>query len=153
MDKKIIGSVGCLIILLSIPAVMHTAVEATSMPTVINQDSQLVVLIFGSLRLVRLDSVGGAIANYGDTTAYDVCYTFTATGGFDDSIDVTHEDCMGDIPGVEHGTVHSIGLSYPRVVNGFGPTILTLTATSSNTDDVTEEAKGFQIGYFTLVFE
>jgi len=53
-------------------------------------------VIFGSLRLFGIDRVGGVITNYGDTTAYDVCYNFTVKGGFDASIDFMHKECVGE---------------------------------------------------------
>ena len=90
-------------------------------------------------------NVGGAIVNTGDAIAHNVSFNFTVTGGSNGLIDYTYADYWGDL--LPNG---SLGIA-TDAVQGFGLVTLTLSASSSNAGNVTETAKGFQLGYFTWV--
>jgi hypothetical protein len=136
MKKKIIGIFFC----------MMLAILVSSISVCADPGAKLEIKIYGGFPILfGMDNVGGAIGNTGDTTAYDVSFSFSVIGGFANSIDYTYEDFWGDlIPNQGIGVVTS-------QVHGLGPVTITLSATSSNADDVIETAKGFQIGSFTWV--
>ena len=141
MKKKIIGVITCIIIIL--PCVSINAVG--------NPGPDLSIEIYGGnymfiiVGLMGLDIVGGVIVNNGDSTAKNVSYNFTITGGFLNNIDYSYADYWGDINPNE-----AVGIT-TVFVNGFGPVTITLSATSSNADDVSKTVKGFQIGSITWI--
>lgn len=141
MKNKIIGIItGAMIILTCI-----------SINAVADPGPNLFIEIYGGnymfliLGLMGLDIVGGAIGNNGDTTAENVSFNFTITGGFLDNIDYNYADYWGDIRSDE-----ALGVT-TSFVSGFGPVVVTLSATSSNAEDVSETVNGFQIGSITWI--
>lgn len=141
MKKRIIGIITCIMIML--PCVSINAVG--------DPGPDLFIEIYGGnymfivLGLMGLDMVGGAIGNRGDSTAENVSYNFTVTGGFLNNIDYNFADYWGNIKVNE-----ALGVA-TYFVSGFGPVTITLSATSSNADDVSETVKGFQLGSITWV--
>ena len=136
MKKKKIGIFFCMILVILV----------SSMTVCADPGAKLEIKIYGGFPILfGMDNVGGAIGNTGDTTAHDVSFSFSVIGGFADSIHYTYEDFWGDlIPDQGIGVV-------TNQVHGLGPVTITLSATSSSADYVTETAKGFQIGSFTWV--
>jgi len=96
--------------------------------------------------MLALRQAGGIIWNDGFNTIQDVQYTFTITGGSDDSINIkiSGDAADGDI---EVNQVYSISTNEAK---GFGPVTLTMTVTSSNAGEVTATSQGFQIGPYTI---
>ena len=109
------------------------------------QESELRVGVFGA-SMLALRQAGGIIWNDGVDTIRDVQYTFTIRGGYDNSINITISGDAGD-GDMEVNQAYSIPT---KEAKGFGLVTLTMTATSSNADESTATAKGFQIGPYTI---
>ena len=135
MKKKIIGIFVCTL-LITIPV---CTLSASADP-----ESELRVGVFGASMLSGLRRVGGIIHTDGLDTIQDVQYTFTVTGGSDDSIDITISDDIGNI---EYNQAYMISTNEAQ---GYGPVTITITATSSNAGEATATAQGFQIGPYTI---
>ena len=136
MKRKIFGIIVCTLLI----------IPALSMSAVADPSAKLHIQIFGGLPLPPfIHYVGGAIANLGDTTAYNISYILTVTGGTSGNINITVE---GYYEKIKRG--YGLGVVTPNAY-GFGPVTITLTASASNADSVTVKAKGFQIGDFTWV--
>lgn len=149
--KKII-LIGILIIaicLILTPIVSSTnsGNEKQSTKTYDNQGAELKPYIYGTIRLFFAPAIYWGIANVGDVTAEDVSGTFTVIGGFDDSINFVDSYNYGDIE-----PEYVSGRLFSRNIDGFGPIVLSLTATASNAENLDVSVKGFQIGYRTFVF-
>jgi len=136
MKKKICIMFVCTL-LISI-SVCALSVSADSEP-------ELRVGVFGA-SMLALRQAGGIIWNDGFNTIQDVQYTFTITGGSDDSINIkiSGDAADGDI---EVNQVYSISTNEAK---GFGPVTLTMTVTSSNAGEATATDQGFQIGPYTI---
>jgi hypothetical protein len=136
MKIKLIRIMVCL--LLIFPVFSFTAIADPS--------TKLEISIKGSLLLPLYSNVvGGAISNTGDATAYNISYEMTIKGGFGDTINET-------IQGYEYEILPNYALGIAIMyIHGFGPVIITLTASASNAETVTGTAKGYQIGGFTWV--
>ena len=136
MKKKIVGILVCMLLVISV----------FSITAIADPDANLENKIFGGFPLLfGIKNVGGAIVNTGDAIAHNVSFNFTVTGGSNDSIDYTYAGYWGDLS--PNG---SLGIA-TDAVQGFGLVTLILSASSSNAGNVTETAKGFQLGYFTWV--
>lgn len=141
MQKKMQMEVACVVLVaaVALPAGMSTASDGC-------QDTELEGRVYGSLTLLGVNRVGLGISNEGKVAARDISYTFTVAGGFDDSIYFTRADELDDIqPG------YSVGVVWTRAVYGFGPLMVSMTAASSNAEDVSASAAGFQLGYFVVL--
>jgi hypothetical protein len=137
MDRKsLIGIVICILLLL----------PAFSTPAAAESDTKLSLEIFGGLPLPGfIHTVGGVIVNIGDTSAYNVSYTLTITGGFNGDINKSASDNWIELsPGL--GIAFGIMGTY-----GFGPVIITLTASALNAETATRTVRGFQMRGFTWV--
>ncbi len=135
MKKKIIGIFVCtLLITISVCTLSASA----------DPEYELRVGVFGASMMSGLRHVGGIIYNDGLDTIQDVQYTFTITGGSDDSIDITISDDVGNI---ENNQGYMISTNEAR---GYGPVTITMTATSSNAGEATATSQGFQIGPYTI---
>ena len=143
--KKILASfIVCILFVVSIPMAVPKPVEPNlSLMSGINQDAQLSVQIVGSLRILRWNMCGFTIINEGNVTAHNVSYTFTVSG----AADFSEEDTLGDIP-----AAWALGVVFPGCVNGFGGITITVTVQSSDAGELTETARGLQLGGMTLVF-
>lgn len=136
MKKTLIGIILFLLVVL----------PALSIPAVANAETTLSLQIFGGLPLPKfIHVVSGVIANVGGSPAYNVSYTFTITGGFTGDINMTASDNTSELaPG------SGIAFGFTGT-SGFGPVIITLTASASNADNVTRSVKGVQLRGFTWV--
>ena len=135
MKKKIIGMFVCTLMIIPVCTLSVSAY----------QESELRVGVFGA-SIMALRQAGGIIWNDGLDTIRDVQYTFTITGGFNDSINITISGDAGD-GDMEVNQAYSIST---KEAKGFGPVTLTMTATSSNADEATATSQGFQIGSYTI---
>jgi len=136
MKSKIIGIF--VVMLLITISVCTLSVSAGSV-------SELRVGVFGA-SMLALRQAGGIIWNDGFNTIQDVQYTFTITGGYNDSINITISGDAGD-GDMEVNQVYSISTNKAK---GFGPVTITMTATSSNAGEATATSQGFQIGSYTI---
>ena len=134
MKKKIIGIFVCTLMIIPVCTLSASA----------DPESELRVGIFGASMMSGLRRVGGIIYNDGLDTIQNVQYTFTITGGSDDSIDITISDDVGNI---ENNQGYMISTNEAR---GYGPVTITMTATSSNAGEATATSQGFQIGPYTI---
>ena len=135
MKKKIIGIFICMLLI---------TISVCTLSASADPESELRVGVFGASMMSGLKRVGGVMYNDGLDTIQDVQYTFTITGGSDDSIDITISDDVGNI---ENNQGYMISTNEAR---GYGPVTITMTATSSNADEATATSQGFQIGPYTI---
>ncbi len=134
MKKKIVGMFVCTLMIIPVCTLSVSA----------DPESELRVGVFGASMMSGLRHVGGIIYNDGLDIIQDVQYTFTITGGSDDSIDITISDDVGNIENNQGYMISTKG------VKGYGPVTITMTATSSNAGEATATAQGFQIGPYTI---
>ena len=134
MKKKIIGIFVCTLMIIPVCTLSASA----------DPESELRVGIFGASMMSGLRRVGGIIYNDGLDTIQNVQYTFTITGGSDDSIDITISDDVGNIENNQGYMISTKG------AQGYGPVTITMTATSSNAGEATATSQGFQIGPYTI---
>ena len=138
--KKLIGMFVCMLLL----------IPALSMSAAANSEAKLDIQIFGGFPLpVLIRNAGGVIMNIGDTTAHNISYTLSIIGGTSGDINITYEGYYEYLEPLSTGG-DALGVMTPNA-NGFGLVTITLTASATNADNVTETAKGFQLGYFTWV--
>jgi hypothetical protein len=136
MKKKALRIVVCLLLILPV----------FSFTTVADPSPDLNIKIIGSLPFPYLSNhVGGVILNSGDATAYNISYILTIKGGFGETISETNQDYEYEILPHNAFAVGIVG------THGFGPVIITLTASATNAENVTGTTKGFQIGGFTWI--
>ena len=135
MKKKIIGMFACTLMIIPVCTLSVSA----------DSESELRVGVFGA-SIMALRQAGGIIWNDGLDTIRDVQYTFTITGGYNDSINITISGDAGD-GDIEVNQAYSIPTNKAK---GYGPVTLTMTATSSNADEATATSQGFQIGSYTI---
>ena len=136
MKKKIVGIFACMLLI---------TISVCTLSVSAGSESELRVGVFGA-SMLALRQAGGIIWNDGFNTIQDVQYTFTITGGYDDSIDITISGDAGD-GDMEVNQVYSISTNEAR---GYGPVTITMTATSSNAGEATAISQGFQIGPYTI---
>ena len=136
MKEKCIGIFVCMLLI---------AMTVCTLSVTADQEHELTVGLYGGSIMTGLRSAGGVIFNDNeDYVVYDIHYTLSISGGFDNSIDIT-------IPGNKEellpnwAILQSINDAY-----GFGPVTMSITVTSSNAGEVTETIKGFQIGPYTI---
>lgn len=136
MKIKLIGSIVCILLI----------VPVFSCITHADPGPKLEIYITGSLPIpVYCHIVGGAISNTGDATAYNISYEMTIKGGLGNTLDETYQ-------GFEDEILPNYALGIATMYTyGFGPVVITLTASASNAETVTETAQGYQIGGFTLI--
>lgn len=117
-----------------------------SVTTLANPDTELELYILGSLP-IRLYShaIFGEIHNTGNTTAYNVSYEITLTGGFGETI---NETITGYEPEILPDYLLAIAVMY---IHGFGPVHITFTVSASNAETVSGTATGYQIGSYTWI--
>ena len=140
MKNRLVGVLVCM--LLFIPAL--------SMSVAADSEAKLDIQIFGGFPLpVLIRNAGGVIVNIGDATAYNISYTLSIIGGTSGNINITYEGYYEYLEPLSTGG-DALGVMTPNA-NGFGLVTITLTASATNADNVTETAKGFQLGYFTWV--
>ncbi len=117
-----------------------------SFTTLADPDTELEIYILGSLPM-RLYSrvMFGEIHNTGDTTAYNITYEITITGGFGETINET-------ITGYESEVLPDYVLAIAVIdIHGVGPVYITFTVSASNAETVSGTAKGYQIGSYTWI--
>lgn len=125
-------------------------IPALSMSAAADSEAKLDIQIFGGFPLpVLIRNAGGVIVNIGDATAYNISYTLSIIGGTSGNINITYEGYYEYLEPLSTGG-DALGVMTPNA-NGFGLVTITLTASATNADNVTETAKGFQLGYFTWV--
>jgi len=118
---------------------------AFSTPAIAESDTEIYIEIIGRLPfLFPFTGVLGTIVNVGDSPVYNISYTFSITGGYNDDINATYSDNWSELPS-------ETGLGFFNGAYGFGLVLITLTASASNANNVTKSTKGFQIGKRTLV--
>jgi hypothetical protein len=104
----------------------------------------LQVGVFGGSILTGFRRVGGVINNNGDDLVYNIEYTLSITGGYDDSINLIKTGSYDElIPS------QSIILTTNEIY-GFGTVTIELKAISSNTGSAEDTITGFQIGSYTI---
>ena len=135
MKKKIIGIFICMLLI---------TISVCTLSASADPESELRVGVFGASMMSGLKRVGGVIYNDGLDTIQDVQYTFTITGGSDDSIDITISDDVGNIENNQGYMISTKG------AQGYGPVTITMTVTSSNAGEATATSQGFQIGPYTI---
>ena len=145
MKKKIIGIFICMLLIATMLPIVTMAGSESDPEITADSESKLRVGVFGA-SIMALRQAGGIIWNDGLDTIRDVQYTFTITGGSDDSIDITISGDAGD-GDMEVNQVYSISTNKAK---GFGPVTITMTATSSNAGEATATSQGFQIGSYTI---
>jgi hypothetical protein len=134
--KRCVLIIGMLLIIL-----LHLCLITASA----DPDPELNVGVFGASMMTGLRQAGFVISNDNeDFVATDIHYTFTVTGGFDDSIDYTMEGQKDELRSNQ-----AFLFSTPSI-SGFGPVTLTITTVSSNAQDVTATRSGFQLGPYTM---
>jgi len=105
---------------------------------------ELQVGVFGGSISTGFRRVGGVIYNNGDESVYDIAYTLSIKGGYDNSIDIIKSGNYGElIP-----TQSLIPLT--NEVHGFGLVTISLSATSTNAGSSEDSIIGFQIGPYTI---
>lgn len=130
MDKKpLIGMM--MIILIVVPAI--------STPSAAASDTELSIGVCGGFTVVN-----EWIMNIGDTPAYNVSFTSSITGGFNNNINITTSNNMSEMP-------PKSAMGFLDKMFGFGPVTITLSASASNADNVTKSVHGFQMGRRTLI--
>ena len=145
MKKKIIGILICMLIVITSFSIIAVAEPYPKLDHV-----EFKIILFGSFMLFGTRGTSVIIYNTGTSTAHDVCYTISITGGYDGSINFTYTDFIGDI---DPFPPNGYGVGWGGFIKGFGPVTITFTLTASNTDDVTMTAKGFQIRCQTLIYK
>ena len=140
MKNKLVGILVCMLLL----------IPALSMSAAADSEAKLDIQIFGGFPIpVLIQYAGGVIMNIGDTTAYNISYTLSIIGGTSGNINITYEGYYEYLEPLSTGG-DAFGVMTPNA-NGFGLVTITLTASATNAGNVTETAKGFQLGYFTWV--
>jgi len=86
MKKKIIGIFVCMLLI---------TISVCTLSASADSESELRVGVFGA-SMLALRQAGGIIWNDGFNTIQDVQYTFTITGGSNDSINITISGDAGD---------------------------------------------------------
>jgi hypothetical protein len=130
MDTRpLIGMIVIILILL----------PALSTPSVAESETELSIGICSGFAVVNK-----WIMNIGDNPAYNVSYTSSITGGFNNNINITTSSNVSKIP-----PKYAMG-SLTKMF-GFGPVTITLSVSASNADNITKSVKGFQIGRRTLI--
>ena len=136
MQKKLVGIVVCMVVALSF----------FSSTTAADPDAQLEIKIVGGLPLpLFFHYVGGAVANIGDTSAYNITIIMTIRGGI---LGTTNETVVGYYDELPPQQAYGVGINNAY---GFGLVTITLTASASNTENVTGIAHGVQMGGFTWI--
>jgi hypothetical protein len=105
---------------------------------------ELKVGVYGASMLTGLKEVGCFVYNLGEENIYDITFTFTVEGGFDNSI---NKLLYGHKEILEPNTAYLLPISS---INGFGPIILSIEATSSNAGTAEKTIKGFQLGAYSI---
>jgi hypothetical protein len=117
-----------------------------SFTTVADPGPKLEIKIVGGLPINPfIHYVGGVIGNIGDAPAYNISCKMTIKGGFGGTISETRQGYADEIlpnNGYAIAILDTVG---------FGPVLITMTASAINVENVTGTAKGFQIGGFTWV--
>ena len=140
MKNKLVGILVCMLLL----------IPALSMSAAADSEAKLDIQIFGGFPIpVLIQYAGGVIMNIGDTTAYNISYTLSIIGETSGNINITYEGYYEYLEPLSTGG-DVLGVVTPDA-NGFGLVTVTLTASATNAGNVTETAKGFQLGYFSWV--
>lgn len=145
--KKLILAISFISILLASPVINSLSVIDYNNTGISNNESQLNVVIYGSIRLFFSKSLYFGVRNLGDTSAYNVSGTFRVKGVSDNSISFTDTFNFEEIP-----SRHVTGIWYTTPINGFGKITLTCNAESSNAGSSELSVNGLLIGYRAFVF-
>lgn len=109
-------------------------------------DTTLYCHVMGSLPLPRMiNTITAMTLNIGDTSAKNVTYTLSISGGFIGNINFSD---VGECDELQPGV--AVGFSVYGV-SGFGPMSITMTVTAANAENVTITVKGLQCRGFTWV--
>ena len=145
-EKKLISTVIVIIFFLSMPIMTSTYNERTPAIPLENQDTQLRIYIYGTIRLFFAPALYWGIENTGETIAHNVSGTFSVKGGFDNSINFVDIYNYGDIE-----SKHIIGRYLLRFIDGLGFITLSVSTTSLDAGSETKSVKGFQVGFRTFI--
>lgn len=145
--KKLILAISFISILLTTPIITSLNVIENNNIGISNNESQINVIIYGSIRLFFSQSLYFGVQNLGDTSAYNVSGTFRVEGTSDNSISFTDTFNFEEIP-----NRHVTGKWYTKPINGFGKITLTCNAESSNAGSSEVSVNGLLIGYRAFVF-
>ena len=140
MEKKLIGIFVCTLLIF----------PALTMSAAADSETELDIQIFGGFPIpILIQYAGGVLTNIGNSTAYNISFTLSIIGGTSDSINITYEGFSEYLePLSESGS--ALGVMTPDV-NGFGLVTITFSASATNAESVTVNAKGIQIGGITWV--
>ncbi len=101
--------------------------------------------VFGASLLTGFKQIGGVINNNNmDESVYNISYTFSVKGINDDSINFVYSDYIDKL---DPNTAFLFTINF---INGFGPVVISLNATTSNAGFDDESIKGFQVGPYTF---
>ncbi len=140
MKNKLVGIIICMLLL----------IPALSISTSADSEAKLNIQIYGGFPLPFFISyAGGVITNIGNATAYNISYTLTIIGGTSGNINFTHEGFYDYLEPLSTSG-NALGIMTPDA-KGFGMVTITLTASATNADSVTVNAKGVQIGDITWI--
>lgn len=146
--KKILIITSIILLLLSAPIINSSInLEKTQSDIIKNNDAQINIVIYGSIRLFFSKSLYFAVRNIGETSAYNVSGSFKVTGVNDNSISFMDSFNFEEIP-----ANHATGIWYTRPINGFGKITLSCNAFSSNAGDSSVTVDGLLIGFRAFVF-
>ncbi len=116
-----------------------------SLNTSANELDDFHVGVFGASLLTGLRQTGGVINNNNyDESVCNISFRFSIIGLYDKSIDYVYSDFLDELE------PNQAYLFSTRSINGFGPVIISLNASTSNAGFAEESIKGLQIGSITI---
>jgi len=139
--------VGFCIIMLMMTTITALSVQTDAEQTV-STNAEMQVTLFGASFITGIRQVGFSLRNAGgnpnDETIHDISWTFTVKSIADDSIDFSYLD------EVESMAYNEESQFLTNAISGSGPVTLSISASSSNPEEVSKTIKGYQIGPITL---
>ena len=146
--KKNLIITSIILLLLSSPIINSSInLEKDQSDIITYNDTEINIVIYGSIRLFFSKSLYFGVRNTGETSAYNVSGSFKVTGVNDNSISFMDSFNFEEIP-----SNHVTGKWYTRPINGFGKITLSCNAFSSNAGDVSLTVNGLLIGFRAFVF-
>lgn len=116
-----------------------------SLNAIADESIDFKVGVFGASLLTGFKQIGGVINNNNmDESVYNISYTFSVKGINDDSINFVYSDYIDKL---DPSTAFLFTINF---INGFGPVVISLNATTSNAGFDDESIKGFQVGPYTF---
>lgn len=129
MKKTVVSLAFCLLLIIPLLSVSAAA----------DAETTISIEILSGIPFLGI-TTGWILINTGDKPAYNISYTWHIRGGINGQFNITDTGFLEEIP---PGLAIAFGGSY---VSGFGPVVLTMTATASNADSVTRSVRGVLLG-------